>query len=203
VTGEVEATIHEIMVRRPSRRFTLLDAIVLMAATAAGFAWVRSVWYFETFKGPMDWLDEIPEMVAPLLATWTVAAVVLRLLPPRPPIHRLVLQPGAAACVSVAFAFTAESLRYFLDAFARRRGVPWSRFRGVGLGTEWYGNVLVGGPYHYAIAAVWGLLLLSRRCRPEPSWIDRLGRALGLFWLLLHLWLSSVYVIGEWRGAAG
>jgi hypothetical protein len=41
------------MGRQPRRRFTLLDAIVLVAATAIGFAWVRSNWQFED----SEWLE--------------------------------------------------------------------------------------------------------------------------------------------------
>jgi hypothetical protein len=35
-----------------------------------------------------------------------------------------------------------------------------------------------------AIAASWTFLLVSGRWRPERSWIDRAGRALGWFWIL-------------------
>jgi hypothetical protein len=192
------------MSRPPRRTFTLLDAIVLVAATAAGFAWVRSGWDFETFEGPKDWLGAVREMLAPLLMTWTVAVVVLRLFPPRPRLRRLALQPGAAACGSVILTFAMESLRYFVWAFAGRRGIPWHLFQnGGGLGRELCDNAFNGGSYHCQVAAVWGLLLLSRRCRPEPSWIDRVGRVIGLIWILLAVWFWSEYAIYDWRAAAG
>jgi hypothetical protein len=34
-----------------------------------------------------------------------------------------------------------------------------------------------------ALAVVWLILAASRRFRPEPSWIDRLGRVLGVLWI--------------------
>ena len=37
----------------------------------------------------------------------------------------------------------------------------------------------------FAIAACWLVLIVGRRWRPEPSWIDRCGRALGAYWILL------------------
>jgi hypothetical protein len=190
------------MSRPPRRTFTLLDAIVLVAATAVGFAWVRSRWDFETFEGPKEWLGAVPEMLAPLLMTWTVAVVVLRLFPPRPLLRRLALQPGAAACGSVALTFTMKSLRYFVWAFAGSRGIPWHLFRnGSELVSELCDNAFVGGSYHYEVVAVWVLLFLSRRCRPEPSWIDRVGRVIGLIWLLLGVWSWSEIAIYEWRAA--
>jgi hypothetical protein len=35
-------------------------------------------------------------------------------------------------------------------------------------------------------------LAFSRRWRPEPSWIDRLGRVLGLYWLLMLLMIFAL-----------
>jgi hypothetical protein len=36
---------------------------------------------------------------------------------------------------------------------------------------------------------VWSILVLSGRWHPEPGWIDRVGRALGMFWILIgFLW---------------
>jgi len=36
-----------------------------------------------------------------------------------------------------------------------------------------------------AVASSWVLLLVSRQWRPERSWIDRAGRALGWFWIAI------------------
>jgi hypothetical protein len=38
-------------------------------------------------------------------------------------------------------------------------------------------------PCGYAVAAVWLMLALSGLWRPERSWIDRLGRFLGVVWI--------------------
>jgi hypothetical protein len=37
----------------------------------------------------------------------------------------------------------------------------------------------------YAVAAAWLTLAIGRRWRPEPTWVDRSGRAIGFFWLLM------------------
>jgi hypothetical protein len=34
-----------------------------------------------------------------------------------------------------------------------------------------------------AVAAGWLILALSRRWRAEPSWLDRLRRGLGVYWI--------------------
>ena len=161
-------TVYENMARRPRRTFTLLDAIVLVAATALGFAWVRSNWYFEEIHGLMHWLQEAPGMLGPLLVVWTIATVVLRLVPPRPPLRRLVLQPGFAACGSVAFAFMIQALGYLGYDFARYRGIPWYLFRaGGGLGPDLITNSIVGAPYHILVMAAWGLLFLVADAAPS------------------------------------
>jgi hypothetical protein len=38
-------------------------------------------------------------------------------------------------------------------------------------------------PMAVAVAGVWAALALSRRWRPEPSWIDRAGIGLGVLWI--------------------
>ncbi|WP_406695128.1 hypothetical protein V5E97_29235 [Singulisphaera sp. Ch08] len=38
-------------------------------------------------------------------------------------------------------------------------------------------------PCGYSVVAIWLLLVLSGRWRPEKSWIDRLGRVLGVIWI--------------------
>jgi hypothetical protein len=174
------------MATLPMRTFTLWDVLVLIAATAIGLAWLRIVWDLDSFHDLEEWLRSAPEMSVPLLAAWTIGIGALRLLPPRPPMHRLVLQPGAAACGAVMLVFTTKSLLHVADLFARGpNGVQV-----FDVAPRWYSLVLSETEYHYPIAVVWALLLLSRRCRPEPSWIDRAGRGLGLSWLVLALWYA-------------
>jgi hypothetical protein len=50
----------------------------------------------------------------------------------------------------------------------------------------------------YVVATAWLMLALSGRWRSEPSWIDRLGRIIGVFWVgLLPLsWIANA-VIGN------
>ena len=47
-----------------------------------------------------------------------------------------------------------------------------------------------GTPAGYAVAATWVVLAASGRWRPEKSWVDRLGRALGLAWICITALVS-------------
>ena len=43
----------------------------------------------------------------------------------------------------------------------------------------------------FSVATSWITLALSGRCRTEQSWIDRLGRALGVVWISsLAVWVA-------------
>jgi hypothetical protein len=46
-----------------------------------------------------------------------------------------------------------------------------------------------------AVAVAWLALAVTGRWHPERSWIDRLGRALGLGWLVIFL--LSIWAIRE------
>ncbi len=111
--------------RRP-RRFTLADAIVLVAATAAGMAlvreWVRMasptppLFRYDTGpmpRGPLCGLAPLVRWVVlgwPIVAMWTFALVVLRLRRPRPRRQRLFAPPGVAACVVAACVVMTEAV---------------------------------------------------------------------------------------------
>ena len=45
-------------------------------------------------------------------------------------------------------------------------------------------------PCGCTVAAIWLLLVLSGRWRPERSWIDRLGRLLGVVWIAVAIAVS-------------
>lgn len=45
-------------------------------------------------------------------------------------------------------------------------------------------------PCGFTVAVVWLLLALSGRWRPEKSWIDRLGRLLGVVWIAYTIAVS-------------
>jgi hypothetical protein len=176
----------------PRRRFTILDALALVAATAVGLAWARAKWV-ELNRLPIAWSP--PEAygwllvrviwVEPIALTVSLALLGLRLRRPRPDRRRLLRQPGfnamlglaAGTLVVAAGAGISIPLRVWLD----RAGDGWSQLWDE---TSFEFLALVSASLAVGVAAAWASLALSGRWRAEPSWIDRAGRALGLYWLL-------------------
>ena len=171
---------------RHCRRFNLGDAMILVAASALGLALARMYLprFFPSFGGVAfgqligstpwsatlsrsDVLVTILVMVlgASILFTLcgTLAFLIVRLRRPRPPLRDVALQPGVVACWAILIAFCVEQV------------AP---------------SLLV---YPVAIPLAWAALAMSGRWRPEPGWIDRLGRLLGICWIATGL-LATVLI---------
>jgi hypothetical protein len=101
----------------------------------------------------------------------------LRLKPPRPALRRIFRQPGMAACTAVV----AYSLLLVISSVVYQ-------LRGLVIGNEALNifdmvSMLECVPLGGAVAGAWIALWLTRTMCPEPSWIDRSGRALGTYWI--------------------
>jgi hypothetical protein len=173
------------------RRFNMADGLIVTAATAATLALLRDspAWPSHVFiGGGFTYYGETPLWVRMamratyVLIPWTVAVFLMRLRHPRPPLHRLVLQPGMAACGAVTLWLGFKTLLLVLML-----GVPQKRplveaYMGDGVAiVSW------AAP---AVAGAWLLLMFSGRWRSERGWIDRLGRTLGALWLALEAFNS-------------
>jgi hypothetical protein len=191
---------------KATRRFTLLDALVLATATAAGLA---TIWFEVTslsvygFDKPRDGWS--PRSLAVfggralvssqlLLAPWTLALLALHLRRPRPPLRRLALRPGAVACLAAAagMAFGALQLLGRIISLRAIEGRPLRETGPLAISTPFdFLRLLYFFLDSEAIAcgilAAWTLLALGRRGRPDRSWLDRSGCALGLLWLAAAL----------------
>ncbi|WP_165228102.1 hypothetical protein [Aquisphaera insulae] len=192
------------MIRRP---FRLTDAMILLAAVAAGL-WVnRPDWAFALlrWRQPVDAHNafvHLLDLVTPHLAIGTMAALAITMRPPRPSIRRLARKPGAAACMAALAALVviacwlgitrATGRVVTFDDHATIPGhdgdwdFPGSAFSGRFL-------VLYGDRVGFAVAGAWLSLRLAGRWRAEPTWIDRLGRIMGWLWIGLAavLWLRG------------
>jgi hypothetical protein len=192
------------------RGFTLSDAIVLVTATAAGFAVFKSYYAFTyVYWGPpfgaaarlLGWINGLWScliLASPFVMAWTLAILGLRLRRPRPRWRRLVRQPG----------FVAGSVAGLVLAF-RLAGFATLRWRvgsdpGLALWSVRFiwprGYIVAGNPGYLAfdndhflgtmamiglaVAATWMLMILSGRWKPERSWVDRAGRLLGWLWIV-------------------
>jgi len=189
------------MATQPPRRFGVLDGMILVAALAVASLSIHPALglLLEQDGLGMDpelRLGTLPRMVVqvtePTAAALTVAFLLIRLRRPRPRFRRLMRQPGMAAGIAAASAMMVGVL--LIPAVFALVGVPaWE-----GLYRGWF--LTIFEPAGGAVAAVWLFLALARVGRPEAGWIDRLGRALGGFWIVAFLamtwgeyWTSAVY----------
>ncbi len=196
------------------RPFSLFDAMVLVAAMAFGLGGLRvansnlgelaeafresvtAIVHPEEGWSAWAWaLYQIYGIAAsfsiPFACALTLAVLLLRFRRPRPGIRRLSRQPGLAACFAAAVPLIPSLVGLVGTAIVGGptptvfpHGTEWDRWIG-------YAFILVPAYTGAAVLGAWSLLLISRRWRAEPSWIDRLGRALGLYWIaliLLPLW---------------
>jgi hypothetical protein len=53
-------------------------------------------------------------------------------------------------------------------------------------------------PVPVAILGAWSALAICGRWSPEPSWIDRLGRILGVFWIVKFPINFFWFVLNDW-----
>jgi hypothetical protein len=111
---------------------------------------------------------------------WTVALLVLRLIPPRPDWESLVQRPGFAATLVASIVLLSLVVKGGMPVIfgVRPMYLPLETSIWVALRSP---RTDVG----HAVLAAWLVLALTRCWRPERTWIDRLGRALGVFWLVM------------------
>lgn len=199
------------MAERPPRRFNMLDALVLIAATALGLVAIRLTWeeQSEVFQvegdtslartlSTVEHGSGLVRLVEPGLVVWTLALLILRLRSPRPAWRRLMLQPGfIVEIVTVLMLVVALFRVVILCVLTRAVGFGWSKMllfafpievqSRPGMATwavirAWF--LEPSSAVALGVLSVWLVLALGRRCRPERNWIDRAGRLMGVLWFL-------------------
>jgi hypothetical protein len=171
------------------RKFTLTDAMVLVAGTAVSLVPIRE---YLTFVQDRHIVESIPRewsfasiwrfgtlatgMLAPLAVSLSLGLWILRLLKPRPAWRRLFRQPGAVACTAVVAESSLFVLKvWFAQAYIQSRSLPLWPLNDLWINRlPWTGEV---------VAVAWLVLWLCGSWEPEPSWIDRFGRVLGVYWV--------------------
>lgn len=115
----------------------------------------------------------------------------MRLRKPRPRWRKLIRQPGLVACLmllpswAAALAFTVINVLSIDQTMPEfKNGTTYAQQGGVWVQgfAEW--SSLLGG---FAVLIAWGTLALAGRWRAEPTWLDRLGRLVGLAWIAMAL----------------
>jgi hypothetical protein len=199
------------------RRITLSDLMVLTAATAIGlspiqFGWARKAAGPQVFGGRVipahqsgyvskDWLTPVAERALPILpclAAWTAAFLLTRLRGHRPRWRRLALQPGLVAAVAALSVLAIESIMLVAGAKIDGRFNWASPDRVADFGAN--GMILLVHHAGWAVAVSWLTLVLIGRWRPERSWVDRWGRALGFTWIILGPLASLMINHTTWWG---
>ena len=173
-----------------ARKFSLGDFMILVAAAALGLL-LKRLDLMVLNPPPRNllghslclWLLE----TCPFLIPASLALIAMRLRRPRPVARRLFREPGLLACLAVVamevssdvMSLAMQALRRFdlgssdpfIRAFALDGVISWGR----------------------TVALVWAVMALTGVWRPQPSWIDRAGRAFGIF--LIALWLAMYFMI--------
>lgn len=170
------------MLSERTRRFTLLDMLILTAATAIGLAWTRA--FLSDFSAVFpsshpqtgSWMllrARIHGITTCLLTSWTLALFAIQLRGPRPRLRRLAQRPGTAACSAAALIAVYQALRL----------LSWSLIRPPSFQPIWISVTMWQPSISAAVVAAWLTLAMSGRWRAEPDWIDRAGRVVGACWL--------------------
>jgi hypothetical protein len=186
----------------PPRRLRIQDALFLIVPLGVGLALFRGLDFHATTtvrihsdNATSDWV----KLAAPILglasrvvAMEMLGLLLLQLRPPRPRPRRLTRQPGFVACAAAAAGMTAGGISGIALAVL---GQPHLRFLNNALFnllpqidlvptqvTSWS---YVEAGITPAIVTAWIAQALGRRWRPEPTLLDRAGRVLGAYWILL------------------
>ncbi len=109
--------------KRRARRITILDAMVVIAATALGIFPARFVLdehQQSRWKNVPEWVVyRAIETLAPVLVAWSAVGLILGLRRPRPTIGGLGLSSGFVACLATMILTLYETLTFFMPKALR------------------------------------------------------------------------------------
>ena len=151
------------------RPFLMSDAMIVIAATAVGFAEARSV--LPEMARASFWVVTIVLMIS-LLPAWSIALAAIRLREPTSSWEPLSREPGWIACMVGGIPSAILQLVCVVLTLA---GLPGSSpMYALGMGT------LLGS---FSVSAVWTTMRIDHGWKPAPGWVDRWGIALGFLWV--------------------
>jgi hypothetical protein len=157
-------------------KIRVFDIMIMIAATALGLGLYR---IHETPSNGSQWNCEYVVRMVPLFVMWSMTLAILRFRQPRPRVRRLFRQPGMAACSTSLIVLTVFfPLRLLM--------LLQSQGEYLGAGVDFWYPIAFQSTLPWvgvSVAAVWLNLLLSGLWITESSWIDRLGRLVGVYWL--------------------
>jgi hypothetical protein len=189
---------------RISRRLTILDVLVLIVALSLGLALARAVAKDRPSAPPgrldtgtADWVKQSGPAIAVasrMVAMGMLGLLVIQLRPPQQALRRLSRQPGFVACAAGVAGLAAGGASGLALAGLAPDHVQdlnrqlWSLDPGA---TNLVPTQVTAWAYSEAgilpaIVAAWLALALGRRWRPVPTLLDRVGRVLGAYWILVY-----------------
>jgi hypothetical protein len=192
------------------RRFTVLDGMILVAAVACGLSLRREAHAALQPHTVMPYENRVEsttrrtiEAMFPFLATMTPAVLIMSLRRPRPRWRKLVRRPGMAACCAAILPLIVSLIEL------HRLAMPLEGHTSDNLRSS-TGELLcfcswlapVGQLYGDAgirvglwVAGAWLILALSGFRRRERSWINGLGRVVGIGWISILGMRALAYII--------
>lgn len=177
---------------KSARRFTIIDGMVLVSAIAVGLGLVRlGRWSIIVPRGmgARNWFAALvgwPIAAAPCVLMVSAALLALRFVGPRPPRRRIFRRPGAMACLSAVVTPITSGwpLWAVMEALGWHSGDPgWETIVII--------QVLQCGA---GVVVSWLVLKLAGLRCARRDWIDRAGIAVGCYWIVACLILTTLIV---------
>ena len=185
------------MNNRNDANFRISDAITLVAVTALAMAVTRYEWadyfdsfrpggkaYQQTFATFMYQVRYLIYSASYFTAFWSVACLILGLRQPNTTLRLVVSQPGMIACLTTAVVL---GLRIVTNSISLL--VSHLAFENMAIYDLININLTdtltqIPSEIGCAVAAAWVVQWASGHWQPETSWIGRMGRVLGILWIL-------------------
>jgi hypothetical protein len=179
------------MTERPSRHLTMADLAILVVGVAI------SLWLFRFSQEDLaatfgsGWEKALASRVslgfAQLCLPFSASLVAARMIPLRPRWRVVFRQPGTVASLAILAHMLFVVLSFSWNVYLRPIiGLAYyvPHFNTY-LTANWECGAWVG--------VAWATLTLSGTWRPEPSWIDRTGRLLGVFAILFWIGMGLIW----------
>jgi hypothetical protein len=175
------------MTQRPLRRLTLADLAIVIAGTAGALLLLRMAQQAQVSSPVLFATTPIHRAyysTAPFLLCGAVSLIIARLLRPRPSLRRVFWQPGTIACTVFLFWYAVYWAILVVTKWRLLKLGPQTTLNFTPFDIRLTLSMsLLGG---FLLATSWATLAVSGRWRPEPSWIDRSGRVLGVVLILFQ-----------------
>ncbi len=189
------------------RAFMLFDALVLIAATASALALYRKMENDHQIR--RGWfrialiVQHGAQTLIPVLTMGSLAFAALRLRQPRPPFRKLARQPGMIASCAAMLTLIIEVLWIILgeivlppNALVMRTIPPFLKLSLPDrILHDVRGTAILQANAGGAVAAAWLILALAGLWQAERNWIDRLGRALGIGWIIVNIIMHAALLL--------